>query len=209
MRAMSLALGSRLVVVVAVVAVVGCAAAACGSSSDGTPSTPAGTLDCAWLASNNCWKTTANMATSCLAPAASTGTLSADKRTCTYAAGPVVTFAPALPLPLPDSPTWNVTVTSGGQSCLRYIEPDDGSITLEVKGQTYTEASAGTTGLKVTCPDGAVYTTANMFDLLSCSGGFLGGVADTAWTSSTTSASLSLINTSASSDDSVAVFDCR
>ncbi len=60
--------------------------AGCGSSSKGS----GGTLDCAWLAGDNCWKTTASAALSCLPPADATGTLSADNATCTYATGQVV-----------------------------------------------------------------------------------------------------------------------
>src|SRR5262249_44493283 len=103
----------------------------CGSS--GGPSGPSGTLDCAWLAGDNCWKTTASAATSCLPPPSETGTFSADKSTCTYASGPVVTFTPPLVLPIPNSgATWNFTVANGTAPCLTYKQGVDKAMTLTV-----------------------------------------------------------------------------
>ena len=40
---------------------------------------PPAALDCAWLASDNCWKKTVAAATSCLPDSAAVGTLSADE----------------------------------------------------------------------------------------------------------------------------------
>ena len=86
----------------------------CGSSGG-----PSGTLDCAWGAGDNCWKTTASAAQSCLPSPSETGTFSADRSTCTYATGPVVTFTPPLTLPVPTSgATWNFTVANGATPCL-------------------------------------------------------------------------------------------
>ena len=82
------------------------------SSSNGGDGSPAASLDCAWLAGNNCWKSTISDAQSCLPPKDETGILSADMKSCTYASGAVVTFDQALVLPVPDEPMWNFTVTS-------------------------------------------------------------------------------------------------
>ena len=81
----------------------------CGGGSSGGSSA---SLDCAYLASDNCWKTTAAAASSCLPAESEIGMLSADGSTCTFATGDVVTFTPALVLPLPTAttPTWNFTV---------------------------------------------------------------------------------------------------
>ena len=73
----------------------------CSSGGDGS-NTPSASLDCAWLAGNNCWKSTLAQAESCLPPKSESGTLSADMKSCTYASGAVVTFDSALVLPVPD-----------------------------------------------------------------------------------------------------------
>ena len=97
------------------------------------------------------------------------GTLSADGKTCTYASGDVVTFTPALVLPLGNSPTWNFSVTTGsGAACLAYQDNGSGGITLNVQGQTVKEVPSGQIGLALICPDGTTFATSNAFNLLSC-----------------------------------------
>jgi hypothetical protein len=135
--------------------------------------------------------------------------LSADKKTCTYAGGAVVTFGKALVLPLPNSPTWDFTVSSGGQACLRYVESDGGALMLTVGGKTFSEAPSGAMGLAITCPDGQRYATDNAFSLLACGGQFFGGLPGSAWSDTSTSLSFGLISTSTTSDQSLSVFDCR
>jgi hypothetical protein len=178
-----------------------------GSLSLGCSSDPP--LDCAWLASDNCWKMTASSAASCLPASTTSGTFSADKKTCTYTGGAVVSFATALTLPLPDSPTWDFTLSNGGQPCLRYTETAGGSVTLTVSGKTFSEAPMGSMGLAVTCPDGKRYSTDNAFNLLACGGNFLSGLPGSSTFDTSTSVSFGLIGTSASSDQSLSVFDCR
>jgi hypothetical protein len=179
----------------------------CGSSTGGSSSA---SLDCAWLAGDNCWKTTATQAQSCLPPPSASGTFSADKSMCTYAAGPVVMFTPPLVLPVSDDPTWNFTVLNGSSPCLSYREDASKTITLTVMGQTFTESSAGL-GLTVKCPDGTSYSNSNALQLLSCPGGFFGGLPGISWSGSTTSLSAGLINTSGdpdAGDQSVQIFSC-
>jgi hypothetical protein len=178
-----------------------------GSLSAGCSSDPP--LDCAWLASDNCWKMTASAAVSCLPDSTTFGTFSADKKTCSYAGGAVVTFATPVTLPLPSSPTWDFTLTNGGQTCLRYVETNSGGLTLTVNGKSFSEAPMGSMGLSVTCPDGKRYSTDNAFNLLACGGNFLNGLPGSSWFDSSTALSFGLISTSTASDQSVTVFDCH
>jgi hypothetical protein len=179
----------------------------CGSSGG-----PSGTLDCAWLAGDNCWKTTASAAVSCLPPPSETGTFSADKSKCTYASGAVVTFTPPPTLPVPQNSTWNFSVANGASPCLAYREDAGRGLTLTVMGQTFTESPAGT-GLNVKCPDGTSFGNSNALTLLSCPGGSFGGLPGIVWSGTSTSLSVGLINTSGDVDgglfgQSLPVFDC-
>jgi hypothetical protein len=176
-----------------------------GCSSGGSDA-PAASLDCAWLAGNNCWRSTLSQAASCLPPQGETGTFSADMTTCTYASGAVVTFDTALALPLPDDPVWGFTVTSGGQQCLRFHDAADG-FTLTVDDQTVVEAAEGLT-LVVSCPDHTTFASSNALDLLSCpADGGIGGLPGKAWSDTPTSVSFSLIGGGASA--SADIFSCR
>jgi len=189
------------------VAVIGLAGAVGGCGSSGGASN---TLDCAYLAGDNCWKTTSVMASSCLPPMSETGVLSADGSTCAYASGDVVTFTPPITLPLPDMPKWNFNVKTGtGAPCLTYIDDANGGITLTVQGQTVKETPQGPLGLALKCPDGSSYANSNAFSLFSCpDAGLLGGLPGAAWSFDTTSVSLSLSATGTSSSDEP-VFSCR
>ena len=179
----------------------------CGGSSNGK------SLDCAYLASDNCWKTTAASATSCLPAESEVGTLSADGKTCTYASGTVVTFTPALVLPLPTNGNhaWNFTVTAaGGAMCLAYKDDGNSAITLTVQGQTVKESAAGGLGVALTCPDGTSYSNSNAFSLFDCpDAGLLGGLPGTGWSSTDTSVSLSFLAATSSSDTGLPVFNCQ
>lgn len=179
--------------------------AGCGGSS--------ASLDCAYLASdNNCWKTTAAAASSCLPLEAEVGVLSADRSTCTYASGDVVTFTPPLVLPLPSTPTptWNFTVKTGsGASCLAYQDDGNGAVTLTAEGQTVQETTPGGLSIALSCPDGKTYSNSNAFSLLSCpDAGLFGGLPGIGWSSSDTSVSVSLVGTSAAYG-SIPVFNCQ
>ncbi|MET0790537.1 MAG: hypothetical protein ABW061_03370 [Polyangiaceae bacterium] len=175
------------------------------SSSDGAKAS----LDCAWLAGQNCWKTTASLATSCLPPKAETGVLSADNSKCSYASGSVVTFAPPLVLPVPDSPNWNFTIANAAQPCLQYQESDTG-FKLTVGDQTVSEALSGPIGLQIECPGGATYSNSNAFDLLNCgsdAGVTFGGLPGNAYSDTATSVSFSLIGASPTSSE-LSLFNC-
>jgi hypothetical protein len=205
MRSMALTRGVLVLVVFTVAGVgVGCSGGSSGSA-DGATTTGSGALDCTWTEGNNCWKTTAAAATSCLPPVGEDGALSADNSTCTYTSGAVITFDPPLVFPMPSDPNFNFTITTGGQVCLQYADTSAG-FTLTVGGQTVTEKLAGV-GIDVSCPDGTSYATSNGLNLLDCDGGTLGGLPGREWSSGTTSLSLGLLNTSMSSTE-LELFSC-
>jgi hypothetical protein len=184
--------------------------AGCGGGSSGGASA---SLDCAYLASDNCWKTTATAASSCLPPESEIGMLSADGSSCTYPSGDVVTFTPPLVLPLPSTPTpaWNFTVkTSSGASCLGYQDDGNGALTLTVQGQTVKETTPGGLAIALSCPDGKTYSNPNAFTILSCpDASLLDGLPGAGWSSSDTSVSLSLTATSTTSSLGEMVFNCQ
>src|SRR4051794_34742360 len=141
--------------------------AGCGSDDDSAVS--GAPLDCAWLASENCWKTLVSDARSCVPPADEIGVLAADGRSCTYASGASVDFRLPLALPL-DSTTsapWYFTQDSSGDECVRFDSRTQEEFTLSVQGETFVEKSHGF-ALQVTCPNGAHYATEDGLGLLSC-----------------------------------------
>ena len=163
----------------------GCTALAslgCGSGSSAPD-----TLTCDWLASDaNCWKSTALMATTCLPASSEMGTFSADGSTCTYASGAVVTFTPALTLPLPTGADmkWNFTVTdSNGQPCLHYQDTGT-ALTLTVGAQTVKEGLSGNLGIFISCPDGTRVQNADALSLLNCPDAGLVDLPGLEWSSS-------------------------
>jgi hypothetical protein len=163
-------------------------------------------LDCAYLAGDNCWKTTAAQAVSCLPASGTTGTLSTDNASCTYTTGQTITFTPALALPLPDPfKAWNFTVTTNGQACLHYQE-SSGGFDLSAGADTVSEMLAGSSGIELACPDGSTYSNSNALALLSCPGGTFGDLPGNTTSSSSTSVRFGLINTG--SPSSITVFDC-
>jgi len=162
-------------------------------------------LDCAYLAGDNCWKTTVAKAT-CLPAAGTTGTLSADNASCAYASGQMITFTPALVLPLASGfNDWNFKVTTGGQPCLHY-EESSGGFELTVGADAVSEMVSGGDGIDLTCPDGTTYSNSNALALLSCPGGTFGDLPGNTTSSDSTSVTFGLINTGTPS--SVTVFDC-
>jgi hypothetical protein len=185
-------------------------AAGAGCSSGNAAS---GGLDCAWLMSDNCYKTTASAATACLPAASDTGTLSADGSTCTYASGQVVTFTPPLVLPLTDTNTWNFTVTNGGQTCLHFETTPSKSLKLVVGSETFSETGNTTTGaLTFSCPDGTSVSTTNLLALIMCGGDgglSLGGMPgyNDSWSSN--NVSFGLDSTSTDPSVSLPVFSCQ
>jgi hypothetical protein len=172
-----------------------------GSSSGG------GTLDCAWLAGDNCWKTTLADAADCLPPDTETGVLSADGKTCTFTNGITIAFATPLAVPPPDQATFNFTVTNGGVECLHFENPQR-STKLVVKGKTVQEGLAGATGLAVSCPDGTSFSNPNAFSLFMCGddgGAGLGSIPGEGWSSGGTDVSFELLGAAGGSQH---IFTC-
>ena len=169
-------------------------------------SDPPDTLTCEWLAlADNCWKTTAMAAVSCLPPEAESGALSADNATCTYPGGQVATFMPPLDLMGDDDPGGSFSIKGAtGAACVQWQELGETGFKLTVNGsQTFTETTSGF-AIDVTCPDGTKFHNGNALDLLSCETGLFGLPGEASgWTD--TSVSHSLIGV----EPSVALFDCR
>jgi hypothetical protein len=170
-----------------------------GSTLTGEP------LDCAWLMSDNCWKTTVAAAASCVPDASTQGVLSADGTSCVYTSGTSVAFNQPVVLPLDTQNTtpWNFVESSGGQACVTYDSHADSTQTLTVLGLTYSEKTAGV-GLQITCPDGTQYATTNAFDLFNCDDFFndAPGYTDS---STDTSVNFALLS---GNGDTLPVFDC-
>jgi hypothetical protein len=173
-----------------------------GSDDDKTTSLAGAPLDCAWLDSNNCWKTTVAAATSCLPDPTTHGTLSADGATCTYASGTTVDFTTPVTLPLDfeNEPDWHFTVTTDGQQCLSY--DSSSNLMLDVRGMTVSEKTAGF-ALQVTCPDGSQYAAQNALDLFGC---LLMNGPGSVDSGSDTSINLGLLN---GTSNPLPVFDCE
>lgn len=162
-------------------------------------------MDCAWLASDNCWKTTVAAAAVCVPPDGETGVLSADGSSCTYASGASVAFHDPLVLPMDENVDtyWNFTQSQGGAQCVTFQDDASESVVLTVQGMTYREKLVGF-GVQVTCPDGSQFATDDAFALLECDH-FFDGSRAYAWSSSDTSSSFSLVN---GSNGQVNVFSC-
>jgi hypothetical protein len=175
----------------------------CGSGDDAELS--GAPLDCAWLASENCWKTLVASAASCVPPPDEKGTLNGDGTACTYQSGAAVDFRIpiALPVPTTTSPPWNFTQSSNGDECVRFDSTSESEFTLSVQGKTYREKSSGF-GLQVTCPDGTQYATDDGLDLVRCSD-YLSNTPGHNWTSTDTDVSFGLLN---GHGMTLPVFDC-
>jgi hypothetical protein len=131
------------------------AAAAC--SSDDAPTS----IDCAWLARDNCWKASAAAATACTDGAA-TGALDATWTTCSYDDGAAVLFDPSasLSVSLAQPELWNFTVVSStATTCARYVQNGLTSGALTTRLGTLSLMLAGDPIL-LTCPDGSRFAMA-------------------------------------------------
>jgi hypothetical protein len=181
-----------------------CAAASCSSSGNSGGSSAS--LDCNWLGKDdNCYKTTVTAASACFPAMGEFGMLSQDNLTCAYPSGVTITFDQALVLPVPDQAIWNFTVTRQGQTCLRHEEPNDSSFRLTTSAGTFGESVTGS-GVTMSCPDGTSFSNADGLSLLSCDGGFLGGLPGHAFSSGDMTVMFSLLGTSGGSTP---IFDCR
>jgi hypothetical protein len=173
---------------------------ACGSKTEAA-------LDCSWLASNNCWKTTAAAAVSCLPGSSETGILSPDGRTCTYSSNKMVSFDDPLILPIPDNRQWKFTITSGGQQCLRYEDTSSQGYRLTTAAGTVSQTVSGFS-LSMSCPDGSLYSNSNALSLLSCgSDGGLWEFPGNFWSSSGNTVTFGILG--AQGGGSIPLFNCQ
>gem|GEM_PF-5890377 len=125
-------------------------------------------LTCAVLASQNCWKLAVAEAGTCAPAADVQGDLEPNTGMCRYGSGAVVDLS-------------DTDLSAGVADRLVNFEltNDDGSLCADVRmpNQDYWEltTASGTVSLqygatvRLTCPDGAVYTTGQL-DLLRCAG---------------------------------------
>jgi hypothetical protein len=91
--------------------------------------------------------------------------------------------------------------------CLRYEEEKQKRISLTTPGGAFDEIVTSTAGLTFICPDGKSYTQDNGLSLLSCDGGFLGGLPGNSSGGTDTSATFSLVG--AAGGKSVPIFTCQ
>src|SRR5512140_947749 len=94
-------------------------AAACGART--------GSLDCAFLQQQNCWKTTLAAAAACVPDAAETGAFAADRTSCAYPGGALIVFTDPIPAPPPSNQRWNFTMLAAGAGCIKVEQPVDGN----------------------------------------------------------------------------------
>jgi hypothetical protein len=180
-----------------------CSALGCSGDADEENTIPGEPLDCAWLASNNCWKTLVASAASCVPPAAEQGALSADGSACTYGSGYDIHFNEPVELPLEDFPTWDFVQRKNGTPCVTYNDTPESSIYLDVEGRSFKEVSIGI-GTQVTCPDGSQFAAQNAFALFECEN-FFGSAPGSASSASSVAANFALLT---GMDNSLSVFDC-
>jgi len=137
-----------------------------GCSGGGSGSTAA--LDCAWLnGPDNCWRGALAELEACGAPRSEMAGVTSghgDASTCTYDDGLVVHFEggdPAYP---------TVALERDGAFCARFEYAggtEEVSMTLETASgevQLFATPDQGS----ITCPDGSVFTTPDVYGLLGC-----------------------------------------
>lgn len=131
-------------------------------------------LDCAWIQSNNCYKTALAAAEGCLPPTQELGLFDATGTSCAYDGGDTIEFSTPATYPLPQMLVLDFTVLlPDGGLCLSFQEPSNGQgFTLRTPAGVVTE----TTGLSLTvvCPDGTTFSTGDAFGVLGCDGGLTG-----------------------------------
>ena len=155
----------KLLSVVSLGAVLGLFAPACSSgtsSSGGAGGAGAADDTCAFIADpNNCYRKLIAAVDDCLTDAggdggpSSSGTLSADGLSCTYASGRKVTFATDVRQSSSAKTPLDVTVALGGKTCVHYVSNPQTSITITQPDGATLEVVVGGSGETITCPDGS------------------------------------------------------
>jgi hypothetical protein len=142
-------------------------AAACSSGGD---------LDCAFIASQNCWKSEVDQIETCAVPTTETGKLDAARTLCTFTDGHEVAFDEPLVLPISSSTTYRFTVRKGASTCVRFEGKPGGEISLTTARGTSGYRATSDGKLAVTCVDGSEHVASVSYqELVMCAGG-IGGI---------------------------------
>jgi hypothetical protein len=130
---------------------------------------------------DNCWKTTIKAIDDCLGAGdaggeSSTGTLSADKLTCTYASGKTVIFDAVVDTSVPiDQRKRSFTLKNGAKTCGHVLIDEGDPFVIEMVGpdgkKTAYNANKTTGAMGYSCGDGSTFT-GNLLDLGNCGSHF-------------------------------------
>jgi len=153
---------TRFASIVAVVLFSGCG----DGSGAGQPDGSTNTLTCAWLQGENCWTQLLASVSQCVDPGM--GALATDRSSCSYASGKTVTFATAVPVDV-TSYSWDFEVRSGSSLCVGLHEVGK-NFTVDSSANTFTYESVGTSGIRITCPDGSRFEASDALALLGTCG---------------------------------------
>ena len=124
-------------------------------------------IGCDWFSGDNCWKASLEAAAGCFHADDDKGVLAADGRSCTFPDGTEISFHETVDLAHLDTMRWDFSITSNGQFCLSFREPDAETRELETVLGTYREEVINS-GLQYTCPSGQRYKVLRANNLLSC-----------------------------------------
>jgi hypothetical protein len=113
-----------------------------------------GSLDCAFVQGQNCWKTTLAAAAACLPDAGETGAFAADRTNCAYSSGTQIVFTDPIPAPAPSNQRWNFTMLAAGAGCIKVEQPQDGNYRVTTQAGTVVLGPSGVDEV-VICPDGS------------------------------------------------------
>lgn len=131
-------------------------AAACGGSEE---------LTCELLADpGNCWASATARAAACLPSRGTPGTLSADRKTCTWPDGARVTFDTPLPNDTLELERLAFDVTGPDGCAWRFVDTFENRMELTVDGATEVSQLHPGGEFELACSDGTSYTAD--FDLL-------------------------------------------
>src|SRR5688572_66993 len=171
--------------------------AACSSGGD---------LDCAFITSQNCWKSEVDQIEACAVPTSETGKLDATRTFCTFTDGHEVAFDEPLVLPISSTSTYRFTVRQGGNTCVRFEGKPGGEISLTTARGTSGYRATSDAKLAVTCVDGSEHVASVSYqELVMCVGG-IGGIPSIVTQSSGSSGGLDLVG---GTKKQVRLFSCQ
>lgn len=143
-------------------------AGGCGPGSE-TSSEP-GELTCAILeAEDNCWAATAASLADCL-PAGETGILAADRASCTFSDGTVITFDEALPNSTDGLFGFGFTISQSGEQCGRFVDTAENRMEMSAGTRSVSAELGAGSVFTLDCGDGVTYET-DFSTLFECAAG--------------------------------------